>query len=174
MAREKIKALAPDVITLDIEMPRMDGLSFLERLMSLRPMPVVVVSSLTQKGAEAALRSLELGAVDYVAKPLIDLRAGMVELRDELVAKVKLAARARIQGRARATAPAQPLIFDPRLSTEGRVVAIGASTGGVEALQVVIGALPAHAPAVLVAQHMPEGFTASFARRLNSPTAPAT
>src|SRR5262245_14420557 len=112
VAREKIKALTPDVLTLDIEMPRMDGLSFLERLMTLRPMPVVVVSSLTQKGAEAALRSLELGAVDYVGKPLIDLRAGMEALRDELVAKVKLAARARIRGLARASAPApmQPLI----------------------------------------------------------------
>jgi two-component system chemotaxis response regulator CheB len=165
-ARERIKQLNPDVITLDIEMPRMDGLSFLEKLMALRPTPVVVVSTLTQKGADAAIRALELGAVDYVGKPRLDIRSGMLELGEELVAKVKAAAasRPRIRGR---TPPPAALTFDPSLSAVGRLVAVGASTGGVEALQELLLALPAQAPAMLITQHMPPGFTASFARRLN-------
>jgi two-component system chemotaxis response regulator CheB len=167
VARERIKALNPDVVTLDIEMPRMDGLSFLERLMALRPTPVVVVSTLTQKGADAAIRALELGAVDCVAKPLLDIRAGVGRLRDELVGKVKAAAVARPLGRAREAPAGPPLAFDSRLSATGRIVAIGASTGGVEALQHLLTALPANAPAILVTQHMPPGFTASFARRLD-------
>jgi two-component system chemotaxis response regulator CheB len=168
VARERIKALNPDVITLDIEMPRMDGLSFLEKLMALRPTPVVVVSTLTQKGTDAALRALELGAIDCVAKPLIDLRVGLSELRDELICKVMAAAASRPTARTRtATEQRKPLAFDPKLSTAGWIVAIGASTGGVEALQEVLIALPANAPAVMVTQHMPPGFTASFARRLN-------
>ena len=168
VARDRIKALSPDVLTLDIEMPVMDGLSFLQKLMALRPMPVVVVSTLTQKGADAAVRALELGAVDSVGKPLTDIRNCMAELSAELIAKVKAAAVAR--PRARATAPAghKPLTVDAGLSTAGRIVAIGASTGGVEALQQVIVRLPAGAPAILVTQHMPAGFTSSFARRLDS------
>jgi two-component system chemotaxis response regulator CheB len=167
IARERIKALNPDVITLDIEMPRMDGLSFLERLMALRPMPVVIVSTLTQKGADAALRALELGAVDCVAKPLIDMRQGMTGLRDELVAKVRAAAAAR--PRAREAVPAQrpKLVVDPSVSAAGRIVAIGASTGGVEALQSLLTALPANSPAILITQHMPAGFSKSFAGRLD-------
>lgn len=168
VAREKIKDLKPDVLTLDIEMPRMDGLSFLEKIMSLRPMPVVVVSSLTQKGADAAIRALELGAVDYVGKPLVDVRSGMDELKAELIQKVKTAASARVTARERSRATGKPLVFDHRLSSEGRVIAVGASTGGVEALQVLITSLPANAPAVLIAQHMPAGFTSSFAERLNA------
>jgi len=167
VAREKIKELSPDVLTLDIEMPRMDGLSFLRRLMALRPMPVVVVSTLTQKGADVALQALELGAVDCVAKPLIGIRDGMEELAAELVAKVRLAA----QTKPRAQRPEQGrpamLAADPRLSTAGCVVAIGASTGGVETLQRLLTRLPANAPAILVTQHMPAGFTSSFARRLD-------
>ena len=166
VARERIKALNPDVITLDIEMPRMDGLSFLERLMALHPMPVVVVSTLTQKGADAAVRALELGAVDYVAKPLLDIREGFSGLRDELIGKVKAAAATRPHARPRDTAASQPLAFDSGLSATGTVVAIGASTGGVEALQEILTALPSNAPATLVAQHMPPGFSTSFARRL--------
>lgn len=167
MARERIKSLNPDVITLDIEMPRMDGLSFLERLMALRPTPVVVVSTLTQKGADAAVRALELGAIDYVAKPLIDMRHGMTNLRDELVAKVRAAATARPRVRDPARIARKPLVVDPKVSAAGRIVAIGASTGGVEALQQVLAALPANSPAILITQHMPAGFSSSFAQRLD-------
>lgn len=167
VAREKIKALHPDVITLDIEMPRMDGLSFLEKLMALRPTPVVVVSTLTQKGADAALRALELGAVDYVAKPLLDIQKGIVDLGTELVTKVKAAAGARIRARIRGEAPTRPTVFDRRLSSAGVIVAVGASTGGVEALQTLLMGLPSNVPAMLVTQHMPAGFTASFAKRLD-------
>lgn len=167
VARERIKALEPDVLTLDIEMPRMDGLSFLERLMALRPMPVVIVSTLTQKGADAALRALELGAVECVAKPLMDLRLGMGELRDELVRKVLAAAITRPIARERLPVRQTPLMADPRLSTTGRIVAIGASTGGVEALQHLLTAFPANAPATLITQHMPAGFSRSFADRMD-------
>lgn len=168
IARERIKTLSPDVLTLDIEMPVMDGLSFLQKLMSLRPMPVVVVSTLTQKGADAAVRALELGAVDSVGKPLTDIRSGMAELSAELIAKVKSAAVARPRARTTAPATQRPLTVDPGLSTAGRIVAIGASTGGVEALQQIVARLPATAPAVVITQHMPAGFTSSFAKRLDS------
>ena len=167
VAREKIKALNPDVITLDIEMPRMDGLSFLEKLMALRPMPVVVVSTLTQKGADAALRALELGAVDYVAKPLLDIQQGIVELGTELVVKVKAAAGARIRARNRGEVAPKATVFDRHLSSAGAIVAVGASTGGVEALQKLLLGLPSNVPAMVVTQHMPAGFTASFAKRLD-------
>jgi two-component system chemotaxis response regulator CheB len=168
VARERIKALSPDVLTLDIEMPRMDGLSFLEKLMALRPMPVLVVSTLTQKGAEAAVRAMELGAVDCVAKPLAEIRHGMQALGAELIAKVKIAAASRPRARQAEPAAGPLLTVDPRLSTAGRVIAIGASTGGVETLQRLLTRLPATTPAILVTQHMPAGFTASFARRLDS------
>ena len=167
VARERIKALNPDVVTLDIEMPRMDGLSFLEKLMALRPMPVVVVSTLTQKGTDAALRALELGAVDYVAKPQLDIRQGILALRDELIAKVKAAKLTRPRARRQGEIVRKPLIFDPMLSATGKIVAIGASTGGVEALQELLTALPANSPPILITQHMPAGFTTSFARRLD-------
>jgi two-component system chemotaxis response regulator CheB len=167
MARERIKSLNPDVITLDIEMPRMDGLSFLERLMALRPMPVVIVSTLTQKGGDAAIRALELGAVDYVAKPLMDMRHGMANLRDELVSKVRAAAASRPRARENGLPQRRPLVVDPRVSAAGRIVAVGASTGGVEALQQLLTALPANSPAILITQHMPAGFSSSFAHRLD-------
>ena len=167
VARERIKTLNPDVVTLDIEMPRMDGLSFLAKLMSLRPTPVVVVSTLTQKGADATFQALELGAVDCIAKPSIDSRQGVTALRDELIAKVRAAAASRPRPRNPSEPPLARLVFDPTFSSAGRVVAIGASTGGVEALQALLTVLPANAPAILVAQHMPPGFTASFARRLD-------
>ncbi len=167
VARERIKALSPDVLTLDIEMPHMDGLTFLERLMALRPLPVVVVSTLTQKNADTALRALELGAVDYVAKPLQDIRSGMAGLGEEITTKLKAAARGRPRARHGARPAGPVLSVDPRLSTAGRIVAIGASTGGVEALQSLLTRLPAMSPAVLVTQHMPPGFTSSFARRLD-------
>jgi two-component system chemotaxis response regulator CheB len=167
IAREKIKQLNPDVITLDIEMPRMDGLSFLERIMALRPMPVLVVSSLTQKGTEIALHALELGAVDVIGKPVTDIRSGMAELRTEFVEKLRAAARSKPRGRRPSLQP-RAVCVDPALSSESRIVAVGASTGGVEALQRLLANLPADCPPILVTQHMPPGFTSSFAKRLDA------
>jgi two-component system chemotaxis response regulator CheB len=168
IARDMIKSLNPDVLTLDIEMPRMDGLVFLEKIMALRPMPVVMISSLTQKGADTALRALEMGAVDYVAKPTIGLSDGFMSLRDEIVAKVKAAARARVRSLPQdGPAAVRPLAGTGYSSSE-KVIAVGASTGGVEALHTLLGAFPPDAPAILVTQHMPPMFTASFAQRLDT------
>ena len=173
VAREMIRELNPDVITLDVEMPRMDGLEFLSRLMRLRPMPVVMVSTLTEQGAEVTLRALELGAVDFVAKPRIGVSSGLNELAGDIVDKIRVAACARV-GRhsgasatpvaAAATAAPAPL---PRLSTE-KIICIGASTGGTEAIREVLVPMPADAPAIVITQHMPPGFTTSFAARLNT------
>jgi len=167
VAREKIKQLNPDVVTLDVEMPRMDGLEFLRRIMTLRPMPVVMVSSLTQDGADATLRALELGAVDFVAKPTLDLQAGLQQLKAEVIAKIKMAARANVSSRRMSTS--SNVAAKPGLgySSTEKIVAIGSSTGGVEALYSVLTALPADSPAIMVTQHMPKQFTAGFARRLN-------
>lgn len=169
VARQMIKSLNPDVVTLDIEMPKMDGLAFLEKIMSLRPMPVVMVSSLTQAGADATVRALELGAVDYVAKPLLGLQQGFAELKDTLIEKVRLAATARVRPLPISTGGGggKPVGTPVGLRTSERIVAIGASTGGVEALRELVCALPPDAPACLVVQHMPERFTSSFANRLN-------
>ena len=167
VAREKIKRHDPDVITLDIEMPKMDGLSFLEKIMTLRPMPVVMVSSLTQTGAEATIRALELGAVDCFGKPQIDLKSGLLEASAELIAKVKTAARARVKAYNPTSAPAKPAGEGLSFGTTEKIIAIGASTGGVEALTEIITHLPPDSPAVLVAQHMPVRFTSSFADRLD-------
>lgn len=168
VARQKIKELNPDVITLDIEMPRMDGIEFLKKIMSLRPMPVVMVSTLTQHGADATLHALEIGAVDYVAKPTQDIQVGLENKRAELIAKVKTAARANVMASA-SRAPAGPRleIQGPGYSSTEKIVAIGASTGGVEALTTVLSALPADSPAILITQHMPASFTSTFARRLD-------
>jgi two-component system chemotaxis response regulator CheB len=169
VAREMIRELNPDVITLDVEMPRMDGIEFLSRLMRLRPMPVVMVSTLTECGAEVTLRALELGAVDFVAKPKIGVSDGLALLADDITAKIRIAARAHLK---RAVAPpagtpARPLAVPlGRLSTE-KLVFIGASTGGTEATKEVLVQLPADAPAVLITQHMPPGFTRSYATRLD-------
>ncbi|MBV9561020.1 MAG: chemotaxis response regulator protein-glutamate methylesterase [Bradyrhizobium sp.] len=167
VARDMIKSLNPDVLTLDIEMPQMDGLVFLEKIMALRPMPVVMISSLTQKGAETAVRALEIGAVDFVAKPTVGLVAGLPALREEIIDKVKAAAKARIRtssgARPRPVALANGTSF---LSSE-KIIAVGASTGGVEALQELLSTFPADSPAIVVTQHMPALFTASFAHRLN-------
>jgi two-component system chemotaxis response regulator CheB len=170
VAREMIKTLNPDVLTLDIEMPRMDGLAFLERIMSLRPMPVVMISSLTQKGADAALRALEMGAVDYVAKPMIGLSEGFAALKQEIIEKVKIAAKSHVRSPFDAKAPAARLSrMSPgqSYSSTEKVIAVGASTGGVEALQELLTAFPHDAPAILVTQHMPAMFTLSFAKRLD-------
>jgi two-component system chemotaxis response regulator CheB len=170
---EKIKAFKPDVITLDVEMPRMDGLKFLEMLMTHHPLPVVMVSSLTDKGCETTLRALELGAFDFVSKPKIDVQAGTVALAGELCAKVKGAANAQLQPRLPPPAGRTPRApgAHPRSealpTTTHKVLAIGASTGGTEALREVLTALPADSPGVVVVQHMPEKFTRSFAERLD-------
>lgn len=166
-ARTMIKELNPDVLTLDVEMPRMDGLNFLEKIMTLRPMPVVMVSSLTQKGADAALRAMELGAVDIVAKPTIGLKDSFPLLQAELIAKVKAAAGARVRTREARPGQATPIKSASHYKTTERIVCIGASTGGVEALADVLRMLPSDAPAIAITQHMPANFTAKFASRLN-------
>jgi two-component system chemotaxis response regulator CheB len=169
---ERIKLTRPDVVTLDVEMPRMDGLKFLEMLMTHQPMPVVMVSSLTESGCETTLRALELGAIDFVKKPKIDMQAGTVALGAELCAKVKSAAQARLQPRrppaaaAPADRPPGPASAPLPRSTH-KVIAIGASTGGTEALRELLTGLPPDAPGLVVVQHMPEKFTQSFAQRLD-------
>ena len=168
VARDMIKTLNPDVLTLDIEMPRMDGLSFLDKIMTLRPMPVVMISSLTQKGAETALRALEMGAVDYVAKPAVGLADGFAELRDEIIAKVKVAATARVRSAPVEKPMSVPVSVGTSFNSSEKIIAVGASTGGVEALQEFLTSFPADAPAILVTQHMPATFTASFAQRLDN------
>ena len=166
VAREMIKAHNPDVITLDVEMPRMDGLTFLRKIMTLRPMPVVMISTLTQTGAEVTLEALEIGAVDFVAKPSNAIGVAMAALADELRAKVKAAARSRVRARPVQAAPRPPA--RQRLERQtGKILMIGASTGGVEALKTLLMDLPQDCPPTLVTQHMPERFTAAFANRLN-------
>ena len=163
-AREKIKVLNPTVVTLDIEMPGMDGLTFLEHLMRLRPMPVVMVSSLTQKGAAATLKSLELGAIDFVAKPTVGLETGWPDFRAEVIAKVKTAATAYVPYEV----PTPRYLAKPAgASGPGRLVAIGGSTGSVAVIQHIVVAMPAAGPAMLVVVHMPALFTKQFAARLD-------
>ncbi len=174
LAREMIRELNPDVITLDIEMPRMDGLDFLAKLMRLRPMPVVMVSTLTERGAESTLRALELGAVDFVAKPKIGVADGLQLLAADITAKVRIAASAKVHkshaavshGTTDAARPVNAVAAIGRLSTE-KIVFIGASTGGTEATREVLMGLPADAPAVMITQHMPPGFTRNYAARLD-------
>jgi len=173
VAREMIRNLNPDVITLDIEMPRMDGIDFLSRLMRLRPMPVVMVSTLTERGADVTLKALELGAVDFVAKPKIGVSDGLRQLGADIIDKIRTAARARVHRLPTAPAagsPAAPIAAAPpslgRLSTE-KIIFIGASTGGTEATREVLMQLPADAPALMITQHMPPGFTKSYAARLD-------
>jgi two-component system chemotaxis response regulator CheB len=168
-ARELVKSLRPDVMTLDVELPRMDGLTFLERLMRLHPMPVVMVSSLTERDAEASLRALELGAVDVIAKPRGADVHGLAEFGLSVAESLRAAARADLAAATtRRTASARALEgpADRRL-LEGRLVAIGASTGGTEAIRDILVRLPASSPPVLIVQHMPEMFTRMFAKRLD-------
>ncbi|KQM69681.1 chemotaxis response regulator protein-glutamate methylesterase [Xylophilus sp. Leaf220] len=179
IAREMIRERNPDVITLDVEMPRMDGIDFLGRLMRLRPMPVVMISTLTERGAEVTLRALELGATDFVAKPRVGVANGLSELATQIVDKVRIAAKAQIRrapapaaapaaasGTTAAPPPATSSALLGRVSTE-KLIFIGASTGGTEAIRHVLTPLPADCPAILITQHMPPGFTTSFAARLN-------
>jgi two-component system chemotaxis response regulator CheB len=169
VAREMIRSTNPDVLTLDVEMPKMDGLDFLERLMRLRPMPVVMVSTLTERGNETTLRALELGAVDFVTKPKLDIARGMQEYAELIADKIRAAAAARVRGRGTPLqgGPARPQLASRAVSTE-KLIIIGASTGGTEAIREVLTQLPHDAPGVLIAQHMPEGFTRSFAARLDT------
>ncbi len=185
-ARDLIKTLNPDVLTLDVQMPKMDGIEFLERLMRLRPMPVVMVSSFTEAGSETTLRALELGAVDFIGKPRMDSAQSTEEYAQELQDKIRAAHGARVRRNApaapsapaavahtppaatpAATTPAARAIARPA-QAGSRIVFVGASTGGTEALKDFLLGIPADCPPVLIVQHMPESFTASFARRLDT------
>ena len=177
-ARERIKELNPDVLTLDVEMPRMSGIEFLERLMRLRPMPVVMISTLTREGSDTTLKALELGAVDFLAKPKVELGKGLEAYAQEICEKIRAASQARLRRpvpAAQKAAEPRPMAghashlagLPPRLQQE-RLIAIGASTGGTEAIREVLTPLPAHSPPIVMVQHMPEMFTGSFAKRLDS------
>jgi two-component system chemotaxis response regulator CheB len=175
VARDLIRETHPDVITLDVEMPRMDGLDFLERLMRLRPMPVVMVSSLTERGSEITMRALELGAVDFVTKPKLSIQSGMREYAEMIADKVRTAARAKVKARQPAPPAASgspgadttlPLLRNTLISSE-KLIIVGASTGGTEAIKEFLVRMPVDCPAILIVQHMPEGFTTSFAKRLD-------
>ena len=179
IARERIKALNPDVLTLDVEMPRMDGLTFLSNLMRLRPMPVIMVSSLTERGAQTTLRALELGAVDFVSKPKVDVAGTLRDFSDEICTKVRGAAHARVRARIDTTTAVKvmpkysadavlPALASQRtLRTTERIIAIGASTGGTEAIRAVLQCLPADGPAVVIAQHIPAAFSGAFTHRMD-------
>ncbi len=178
VAREKIKETNPDVLTLDVEMPRMDGLTFLANLMRLRPMPVVMVSSMTERGAETTLKALELGAVDFVSKPKVDVAGTLHNFSEEILGKIRIAAGARVLARvapsavevtkhsADAILPANAAAR--MLRTTNRIVAVGSSTGGTEAIRELLAGLPADSPAIVIAQHIPAAFSAPFARRMDS------
>lgn len=166
VARDLIKQHEPDVLTLDVEMPRMDGLDFLERLMRLRPMPVVMISSLTQKGSDATLRALELGAVDFVSKPQFSIRENMTEYSRLIADKIRAAAMSKPVQRHVQTEAKPTVLTSPMLTSE-KLFIIGSSTGGTEALRVILERMPVTCPGIMIAQHMPEGFTKSFAERMN-------
>ena len=186
IAREKIKKLSPDVLTLDIEMPRMDGLTFLRNLMRLRPMPVVMISTLTEKGAEVTLEALKIGAVDFVAKPKVDVSNTLQSYADDLIAKVKAASLANIQMEQRPSkskavkskvnksinvdAIIQATVANTRFEKTEKVIALGSSTGGTEAVKRMVEGLPASTPAILISQHLPVAFSASFAGHVNDVT----
>ncbi|MBS9436353.1 chemotaxis response regulator protein-glutamate methylesterase [Photorhabdus noenieputensis] len=166
VARDLIKKHNPQVLTLDVEMPRMDGIDFLEKLMRLRPMPVVMISSLTAKGSEITLRALELGAIDFVTKPQLGIREGMLAYSELIAEKIRTAAQAKLSVPIATSVSSAPLSFKPLLSSE-KLIAVGASTGGTEAIKNLLQPLPVTSPALLITQHMPPGFTRSFAERLN-------
>ena len=181
VAREMIKALNPDVLTLDVHMPKMDGIEFLERLMRLRPMPVVMVSSLTEGGSETTLKALELGAVDFIGKPRADSAKRMEDYAEELGEKIRAAKGARLRRQVVQSpssgsplAPVQATVVPKPVvrNASGKIIFLGASTGGTEAIKEFLLGMPADCPPILIVQHMPETFTASFARRLDSLCAP--
>jgi two-component system, chemotaxis family, protein-glutamate methylesterase/glutaminase len=178
VARGMIRELDPDVITLDVEMPKMDGIEFLDRLMRLRPMPVVMISTLTERGADVTMKALELGAIDFVPKPKLGVADGLGQLAAQIVDKIRIASNARIRRKESVTSalaplkvvashsPSQTKKFFPNLN--GTVVFIGASTGGTEAIREILIGMPAESPPILITQHMPAGFTRSFAARLDA------
>src|SRR5574343_1602074 len=177
IAREMIKALNPDVLTLDVQMPKMDGLEFLERLMRLRPMPVVMVSSFTEAGSDITLKALELGAIDFIGKPRADSGRSMENYAEELVEKLRAAKGARLRrpmnSQFLASSTVRPSDMPARVGGGGgKIIFVGASTGGTEAIKEFLQGVPADCPPILVVQHMPETFTASFARRLDGICAP--
>ncbi len=182
IARDKIKKLHPDVLTLDVEMPKMDGISFLRNIMRLRPMPVVMISSLTQKGADIALEALSIGAVDYISKPKIDIAHELNGYAEEIIEKVKTAAGARVLpnvSEISATKPVQRKSIESldwlrknkpqeKLKTTEKIIAIGASTGGTEAIKEILINMRPDSPGILIAQHIPRAFSAAFSRRMDS------
>ena len=174
MARDKIKQLNPDVITLDIEMPKMDGITFLRNIMRLRPMPVIMISTLTQAGADITLESLNLGAFDFVAKPRENLGKGIVDYQEEIAEKIRAAAKvnvAELERRAKA-AKSKPVAAAKSVSgyapRANQIITIGASTGGTEAIKDVLIRLPENCPPIVIAQHIPPNFSTSYAQRLNN------
>ncbi len=169
LALEMIKTLNPDVLTLDVEMPEMDGLTFLEKLMRLHPMPVLMISSFTERGSDAALRALELGAVDFLPKPKLGIVDGIQEYADEIARKIRAAYGTKIRLRSKenhSALEALPILGN-RIFTTEKVIVVGSSTGGTEAIKELLIRMPADAPGILIAQHMPEAFTKSFAQRLD-------
>ncbi len=191
IAREKIKRLNPDVLTLDVEMPRMDGLAFLNNLMRLRPMPVVMISALTQSGADTTLQALESGAVDFISKPQIDIAQTLDSYAEEITSKIRAAAHARLSPSTSSTAAVKalktPIKIAPKYSadviisqtqtpklyfkTTDKIIAIGASTGGTEAIKTFLVKMPPDAPGVVISQHIPATFSRSFAIRMNQVSA---
>ncbi len=181
IARDRIKQLNPDVITLDVEMPKMDGISFLSNLMRLRPMPVLMISSLTEKGADITLQALELGAVDFISKPKLDLAEGLKSYSEEIIEKIRTAAVANVRSRVttdksvREKHTADAILKlkkhkKPFRTTE-KIIAIGASTGGTEAIKEILVSLPSDTPGVVITQHIPESFSGPFAERMNKSSA---
>lgn len=181
IARDKIKSLNPDVLTLDVEMPKMDGISFLSNLMRLRPMPVVMISSLTEKGADVTFQALELGAIDFVSKPKLDITEGLQSFTEEILDKVRVANKANVR-----TSITRQLVVPQKFTTDAviktrrtkkhfktteKIIAIGASTGGTEAIKDVLSLLPANSPGIVITQHIPETFSRPFAERMDRSSA---
>jgi len=184
IARDKIKQLKPDVITLDVEMPKMDGVTFLRNLMRLHPLPVVMISTLTEQGADITFEALEAGAIDFVSKPKLDVKEVIQDYTDEIIEKVKTAAKANVA--AKSTSPSSSMVVEEKLTadsvlekkkppkrfkTTDQIIALGASTGGTEAIKEVLIKMPADSPGMVISQHIPEAFSAPFAERMNAASA---